>query len=310
MDQEQVIIARSAGRKTLQYGQVSRLVTVEPSGANRKLVIETDLLIEAPNWTPDGKWLIVNAGGLLYRISADGSGPLEQIDTGSIANCNNDHVLSFDGAYIYFSAAGHLYEVPIGGGEPRRVSNEYDPPESYRYFLHGISPDGEQLAYVAVEPDGDDAMAFRYLALIPAAGGKDVALSPRDIPADGPEYSPDGQWIYYNSEAAATHPGHAQIFRMRPDGEGIEQLTFDDRVNWFPHLSPDGRWMLYISYAPGTQRHPADIDVLIRIAPADGGEARDVVAVFGGQGTLNVNSWAPGSDRFAYVEYPFVRGNG
>jgi hypothetical protein len=65
--------------------------------------------------------------------------------------------------------------------------------------------------------------------------------------------------------------------------------------------------MLYISYAPGTLGHPADMDVLLRIAPAEGGEAKTVVAAFGGQGTLNVNSWSPDSERFAYVEYPPLR---
>ena len=33
--------------------------------------------------------------------------------------------------------------------------------------------------------------------------------------------------------------GHAQIARLRPDGTQLQQLTFDERVNWFPHISPD-----------------------------------------------------------------------
>jgi TolB protein len=300
-------VARSAGRKTLQPGQVSRLITIHRTGAQRKTVFETSGLIEAPNWTPDGKWLIVNQDGLLYRIPSSGGNP-EQISTGGVTNCNNDHVLSFDGKRIYFSAAGHLYEIPVTGGVPRRVSNQYEPPESYRYFLHGISPEGSQLAYVAVEPLNGDTMGRRYLALIPSAGGPDVQLSPKDIFADGPEFSPDGKWIYFNSELAAVRSGHAQIFKMRPDTSEVTQLTFDDRVNWFPHLSPDNRWIIYLSYAPGTLRHPADIDVLIRLQSVDQpGESTDVVALFGGQGTLNVNSWSPDSEYFAFVEYPPVR---
>jgi hypothetical protein len=35
----------------------------------------------------------------------------------------------------------------------------------------------------------------------------------------------------------------------------------------------------------------------------DGAEPTDVVAFRGGQGTINVNSWSPDSDRFAYVRY-------
>jgi len=125
-------------------------------------------------------------------------------------------------------------------------------------------------------------------------------------PNDGPEYSPDGQWIYFNAERAATIPGHAQCFRMRPDGSGIEQLTFDDRVNWFPHVSPDGRSVVFISYPAGTTGHPPNKDVILRLMRPDGGGQRDLVAFFGGQGTINVNSWAPDSRRFAYVAYPVV----
>ncbi len=123
-------------------------------------------------------------------------------------------------------------------------------------------------------------------------------------PNDGPEYSPDGAWIYFNSERSAGEPGHSQCFRMRPDATGVEQLTFDERVNWFPHLSPDGQSVVYISFPRGTLGHPADREVIIRFMLPDGSGQRDVVSCFGGQGTINVNSWAPDNKRFAYVAYP------
>ena len=44
--------------------------------------------------------------------------------------------------------------------------------------------------------------------------------------------------------------------------------------------------------------------MLLRVAGADARNLKDVVAPFGGQGTLEVNSWAPDSRRFAYVDYP------
>ncbi len=84
---------------------------------------------------------------------------------------------------------------------------------------------------------------------------------------------------------------------MRPDGGGIEQLTFDDRVNWFPHVSPDGRSVVFISYPAGTTGHPPNKDVILRFMRPDGSNQRDLVAFLGGQGTINVNSWAPDSSR-------------
>ena len=121
-------------------------------------------------------------------------------------------------------------------------------------------------------------------------------------PHDGPEYAPDGNWIYFNSERAS--PGQAQLFRMRADGSGVEQLTFDERVNWFPHFWPDGERVVYLSYPAGTRGHPADRDVILRTMAPDGSGQRDVVAFNGGQGTINVNSCAPDNRRFAYVAYP------
>ena len=75
-------------------------------------------------------------------------------------------------------------------------------------------------------------------------------------------------------------------------------------MNWFPHLSPDGARLAYVSFPPGTEGHPADREVILRLAAADGNGIRDLTAVFGGQGTMNVNSWAPDSRRIAYVDYP------
>lgn len=287
--------------RALQPGQRSELTVINADGSGREVIFVANEVIEAPNWTPDGEALIFNAGGEIWRIGADGSGEPMKIETGAQRDLNNDHVLSPDGQTLYLSSNdGHLYSVPATGGEPRRISNEH--PAPHHYYLHGISPDGATLSYVAVE--GEPGNKRVNIFTIPAAGGPDTRLTNLPAPHDGPEYSPDGAWIYFNSERASTLPGHAQCFRMRPDGSGVEQLTFDERVNWFPHISPDGQSIVYISYPPGTLGHPPDKDVILRFMYPEGSGQRDIVAFNGGQGTINVNSWAPDSKRFAYVAYP------
>ena len=286
--------------------QSCELVVADAASGKTTVIYDTQELIEAPNWTLDGQWLIFNADGRLFHISPDGKDGPQRINTAPVENLNNDHVLAPDGKTVFVSASdGHLYSVPLTGGVPKKLSNDQDPARKYRYYLHGISPDGQMLAYVAYEKKGSGAMM--RLALIPASGGADVYLTDGACPVDGPEYAPDGVWIYYNGEGAARRPGHAQIFRMRPDGGGAEQLTQDDRVNWFPHLSPDGKMMCYISFPQGTVGHPADKDVILRLANPDGSGMRDFDSFNGGQGTINVPSWAPGSDRFAYVRYPIAK---
>lgn len=301
-----LITNRSPGRQDLQRGQVAQVYVHDLHSARSTLILESDLLIEAPNWTKDGAFLIVNAAGGLYQLSLD-DGHLDNVEVHGVSNVNNDHVLSPDGRRIYFSAAGHLYSVPSAGGTVTKISNDHPAEHPYGYWLHGVSPDDETLVYVAVEPHGTDARGSRNLATIPTRGGRDAYLTKGLIGYDGPEYSPDGEWIYYNSEEAALRPGHSQIFRMRPDGADHEQLTFDDRVNWFPHLHPSGQKFVYISYEPGSVGHPADVQIVLRTMPAAGGDPVDIVQLFGGQGTLNVNSWSPDGSQFAYVAYPADR---
>ena len=283
--------------------QCSQLTVADRHGRASRIVYQCEHLIEAPNWSPDGQWLVFNSEGALFKVRADGTDVPVRIDTGEHAPANNDHVLSPDGSTIYLSTDdGRLLAVPFEGGQARVVSNPHPPELGFRYYLHGVSPDGGLLAYVGLQAQG---ATFDYgLYTVPARGGADQLLLRRGVPVDGPEYSPNGEWIYFNGEIGASIAGHSQLFRMRPDGSGLEQLTHDERVNWFPHLSPDGRWMLYLSYPPGTLGHPANRQVILRISEATGGTGTDLVSLLGGQGTVNVNSWAPDGEHFAYVAYP------
>ena len=209
------------------------------------------MIIEAPNWTFDGRWLILNGDGKLWRLAADGSSGLELIDLFDVPDLNNDHVLSPDGRHVFVSANDwHIYEADLDGGPVRRVTNDHAEPAMH--FLHGVSPDGGTLAYIGLEPEGEDWWARANIFLIPTAGGADRRLTDESKPFDGCEFTPDGEWIYCNTELFSDVPGHAQIARLRPDGTDLQQLTFDEQVNWFPHISPDGQQILFLSFPPGT----------------------------------------------------------
>jgi len=292
--------------RRLKEGQVSQLVVASREGGDIRVIYETTELIEAPNWTPDGRWLIYNGDGRLFRISPDGQVGPSRINTAPVENLNNDHVVSPDGLGLYMSANdGHLYKVSVDGGEPVRISNDHDPQRGFRYYLHGISPDGSTLAYVGLETGGGNVVTSVYT--IPSKGGPDIRLTDGTCPVDGPEFSPDGGWIYFNSERAAQVPGHSQIYRMRADGSDVQQLTFDERVNWFPHPSPDGSLVVFLSFPAGTLGHPADRDVIVRMMFPDGADVWDLDRFHGGQGTINVASWSPDSGAFAYVRYPLAQ---
>jgi Tol biopolymer transport system component len=133
-------------------------------------------------------------------------------------------------------------------------------------------------------------------------GGAETALTTGAGISDDPDYSPDGKWIYFNSDRA----GGMQIFRMRPDGSGVEQLTRDEKRNWTPHPSPDGKSVLILSYEKEVTGHPANKDVRLRILDADTGTVRDLTGIVGGSGSDNVPNWAPDGGHFAFVSYQML----
>ncbi|MBR5073314.1 MAG: TolB family protein, partial [Bacteroidales bacterium] len=257
------------------------------------IVKEFDYVIEAPNWTPDGQWLVFNSGGKLYKMAPDGSTDLIEIPTGSITQLNNDHVVTVDGKWIGLSSndpsvgryGSYVFFMPFEGGEPRKIT-----PQSTSY-LHGISPDGKTIAYFAQRGTGEDRSQDIYT--MPVKGGKETRLTDAPGVDDGPEYSRDGKYIWFNSERS----GRMQAWRMRANGKEQTQMTFDEDMNsWFPHISPDGKKVVYIAYHDyelQPSQHLPDLNVQIRMIPATGGEPKVLVELFGGQGSINVNSWSP-----------------
>jgi TolB protein len=265
----------------------------------RKVIYEKNSRFEAPNWMPDGKMLLFNMDGSLYTISVDGGEPTK-VNTGDLNKLNNDHVISFNGKMIAIShhrdgmagGGSTVYVLPMGGGEPKLVT------EGTPSYLHGWAPNNKEVVYVATRPDNPTYDIYKK-----AIDGKseEVMLTntSKNDHVDGPEYSPDGKYIYYNGSASGT----MQLWRMKPDGSGKEQLTFDQYNNWFPHISPDGKWIAYISfpYDIPVNGHPSYKRVTLKLMPTAGGAPKVIAYLYGGQGTINVPSWSPDSKSIAFV---------
>ena len=281
---------------------VSYLEIFDVETGTHRVIKEFPFVVEAPNWTPDGQWLVVNTGGRLCKIAPDGSTDLITIDTGALTQCNNDHVITADGKWIGLSSNdpenkrgynSYVYVLPFGSGDARKIT-----PLGPSY-LHGISPDGKLAAYCAFR--GPDQEQDVYV--MPVKGGQEKRLTDASGLDDGPEFSPDGKYIWFNS----VRTGRMQVWKMRKNGKEQTQMTFDEDMNsWFPHISPDGKKVVYIAYHdyevdPGS--HIADLNVQLRMIPASGGDPKVLVEFFGGQGSINVNSWSPDSKKFAYISY-------
>ncbi len=259
----------------------------------RQVVFQAPNSIQAPNWTHDGKYLIYNSEGLLYRFDLASRKP-EVINSDFAASNNNDHVLSFDGSMLGISHhvadeenKSIIFTMPAGGGKPERITAKGPS------YLHGWSPDGRWLTYTAERSGEYD------IYKISVKRKKEIRLTDAPGLDDGSEYSPDGRFIWFNSARTGT----MQLWRMKPDGTDQEQLTFDGYNDWFPHVSPDGRQVVFLSFMPDVKAddHPFYRHVYIRMMPAGGGTPEVIAYLYGGQGTINVPSWSPDGKQIAFV---------
>lgn len=268
-----------------------------------RTVASFDRVIEAPNWLKNSDTILYNAEGHMYAYDLN-TNTERLLDTGSCDQCNNDHVVSPDETELAVSHmtfdngdfTSRVYIVPMKGGEPRLVT-----PNSPS-FLHGWSPDSTEMAYCAFRDiDGRQEVD---VYTIPVNGGVEKRLTKGGF-NDGPEYSPDGKYIWYN----ATNSGLMQVWRMERDGGEQTQITENRRNNWFPHVSPDGKRVVYISYGPEQlepHEHLPNMPVELWLMDADGENQHKILSLFGGQGSINVNSWAGDSMRFAFVSYAIL----
>ena len=272
----------------------SRLEIIELDTALR-LVLHTEAdSLQAPNWSADGKSLIYNRNGRLYRFDLS-TRAVSGIDTGFAIHNNNDHALSFDGARLGIShhspdhdGESMVYTLPSTGGIPRLITKQSPS------YLHGWSPDGRWLVYTGGRDGNYDIYKIRS-----DGSGEEIRLTRDASLDDGPEYSPDGRYVYFNSARS----GKMQIWRMKADGSAQEQVTRDEFNNWFPHISPDGETIVYLAYMPDVdaEDHPWYRHVYLMSLSVEGGEPKVLANLYGGQGTINVPSWSPDGRFVAFV---------
>lgn len=99
------------------------------------------------------------------------------------------------------------------------------------FYMNRIAPSGSQLWTAnadgsnATKLMGNQTNAFDYHAT----------------------WSPDGEWIVFTSERVAD--GQADVYRVRPDGTGLETLVSTPSLEDVGTLSPDGSKLAYVSTA-------------------------------------------------------------
>ncbi|MEL6671042.1 MAG: DUF5050 domain-containing protein [Bacteroidota bacterium] len=275
----------------------STLEIYDITDGSRTIVLQEEAHFEAPNWSRDGSYLLINRQGLLFKVDLE-SRQIRLIDTDFADRLNNDHGISPDGKQLVIShhdstvqpgsRNSRIYVLPVAGGSPKVVTSLTPS------YWHGWSPDGQTLAYVGMRDGEYD------IYTISVEGGEETKLTDAPGLDDGPDYSPDGKYIYYNSMAS----GKMELWRMKADGSEKKQLTNDAFSNWFPHPSPDGKYLVYIAYLEDQgSAHPPMKAVALKLYDLEAQSSKILCAFTGGQGTINVPSWSPDGKKFAFVSY-------
>jgi len=267
----------------------------------------------APNWTPDGRYIVSDQGDDLYRIPVSGAdkGKPEKINVSQKMAATNDHALSWDGKQIAITSLAAPNRTPTGLHNVILIMNMDGSAahEVHLGWLHGWSPNDKYLVYAQDQEGNFD------IYRVDSDGSGELRMTTGKGRDDGPEFSADGKWVYFCSDRSGKFDG----WRMPADGAGpgdklVEKVTSGgDTQDWFPHISPDGKWLYTISYPMDHPDHSYIGDgmkiKMLRLqngVGAKGAKLTTVRTFFGGQGSGNTGGWSPDSKKFAWTEYETI----
>ncbi len=132
-------------------------------------------------------------------------------------------------------------------------------------FGPSFSSDGKYIAYIA-RPLGEKHYDI-FISL--PDGTKERNLTQHPANDGGPVWSPDGQFIYFQSN----RDGNVEIYRMRNDGTELKNISQNPANDESFDLSPSGKEIVFERRIPGK---PYKESVLI-IASVDGSDQRVLV---------------------------------
>jgi Tol biopolymer transport system component/DNA-binding winged helix-turn-helix (wHTH) protein len=188
----------------------SDLWVMQPDGSEQKQITVDPAVDRAPVGTPDNRYVVFisNRSGAsqVWRMNIDGSNQL-QLTNGA----GKDHpAVSPDGKWILYNTTDdwHLWKVPIGGGDPVRLTDHI----TYR---PSISPDGNMIACFG------RSEAKSELLILPFAGGQPLKRFILTVWDTRSQWTPDGKALIY----AAKGNRRASLMRQSLNGSPPEEIA-------------------------------------------------------------------------------------
>jgi TolB protein len=221
---------------------------------------------QLPDWSPDGKKIVVtprDTGGTepLYEYDLETETYRQLFPCEDPCLGDDEPAYSPDGTKVAFIRALGPFvhsdvvndDVPSDCGlwigevatdKVAQVTSNTNPPCD-REVAPRWSPDSSKIAYFRERIDASGLTDAIFV--MDANGGNEKKLTDWQLVAGYPNWSPDGEWIVF-----ATHPLYSfnfdhvvsNLYRMHPDGSGMEQLTFNEtpdlRANHTIHRMENG----------------------------------------------------------------------
>jgi len=224
----------ASGMTTLQW--------VDTSGKKEPLLAKPGVY-EYPNLSPDGKrvalsvtegesqdiWVYDPQRDAMTRLSFGG---------GQYANA----IWSPDGRYVVFSSVlGGIFQAHADGGQPQALT------QSLYQFPFSFTPDGKRLAYM----ESTGANFQIWTVSLELQGGQLKAGRPEQFLKSSfndllPSFSPDGQWLAYQSNESGKYEVYVRAFPPPSAGQGGKWQVSNNGGNE-PRWTRNGRELVYQS---------------------------------------------------------------
>jgi dipeptidyl aminopeptidase/acylaminoacyl peptidase len=192
---------------------------------------------EIPAWSPDGNWVAFGIKGHVHLVPRQGGLPKKITDFATAAG--SPRFLPDSRGLIVSverSDADQLLLTDIHGSWPRALTTD----TIGDHWDARPSPDGNSIIYTLRRFDDLNRLD---IVLLEIETGKSITLygkpSTRALSA---KWSPDGKWIAFISQEGERE----EIYLVRPNGEGLHQLTKTEQDVFQFEWSPNGRQMAVI----------------------------------------------------------------
>ncbi|RPI92915.1 MAG: hypothetical protein EHM40_11555, partial [Chloroflexi bacterium] len=171
---------------------------------------------EIPVWSPDGKWMAFGIHGHIHRAPRAGGLPKKITDFANAASSPrfmpDSHGLIVT---VERNDIDQLLLTDIDGCWPRALTTD----TTGDHWEARPSPDGKSIVYILRRFDDLNRLD---VILLEVETGKSLTLYGKpSTRALSPKWSPSGEWIAF----IAQETERDEIYLVRPNGEGLHQLT-------------------------------------------------------------------------------------